>query len=398
VGPAAAVPEPPGVPTHAYPRALLLPGFVNVHTHLELHHLRGGVPEADFVDWLQHIRRVKERSDEAAYLEAALEGVREAWRYGTTTVADTGTSGATVRALAQLGGRGIYYHEVIAPHPLQARTAYRRLAAAVERLVREASPSVRIGVSPHAPYTVAPRLVTRVARFARAHGLPVAAHVAESRAESQFITAGSGPFAQLWRSRFIPLPGGARSPVAYCDRLDLLGTDFLAIHVVQTDAEDAATLARRGCAAAICVRSNARHGHGTPPVRRLWDAGVRLGLGTDSVASVADLDLLAEARAVRALADLTAEQTVQLLTFEGAEALGMAHRVGSLDVGKWADLCVLRAPAASDDPAGSIEAILATGSPGIVATYVAGRRVHRAGRADEGGGVRLRSDFPPKRS
>lgn len=378
MGAAHAVPEPPGVSTHDYPRALLFPGFVNVHTHLELHHLRGAVQDEDFVSWLQHIRRVKQRSAEQAYVDAARDGLREAWRYGATTVADTGTTGATVRALAQLGGRGIYYHEVIAPHPFQARKAFRQLSAAVVRLVGEASPSVRIGVSPHAPYTVTPRLVTRVARFARAHGLPVAAHVAESPAESQFVTAGTGPFAQLWRSRLIPLPAAARSPVAYCERLDLLGTDFLAIHVVQTDAEDAATLARRGCAAAVCVRSNARHGHGTPPVRRLWDAGVRLGLGTDSVASVADLDLLAEARAVRALAGLTAEQTVQLLTLEGAEALGMADRVGSLDPGKWADLCVLRGPAAPGDPARAVDALLARGSSTVLATYVAGRRVYAA--------------------
>ncbi len=91
---------------------------------------------------------------------------------------------------------------------------------------------------------------------------------------------------------------------------------------------------------------------------------------------------MAEAQAVRALANLTAEQTIHLLTFEGAEALGLAGRVGSLEPGKWADLCAVRAPAAARDPARALDAALHTGSAGILATYVAGRRVYTDAPAD----------------
>ena len=90
MGPDTQVPRPAGVPAHQYPDAVLLPGFVNVHTHLELTGLRGQIAETDFFAWIQQVRRAKEAIDPPSYTEAARAGVREAWRHGTTTVADTG--------------------------------------------------------------------------------------------------------------------------------------------------------------------------------------------------------------------------------------------------------------------------------------------------------------------
>lgn len=382
VGPARQVPAPAGAHGLDFPKAVLLPGFINTHTHLELHGLRHAVQEADFYRWLQRVRRFKETSTAESYVTAARAGVHEAWRFGTTTVADTGTSGATVCALSELGGRGVYYQEVIAPEPAERESALARARATLERLAAQASSAVRLGVSPHAPYTVSPELLHDVARFARAAGLPLAAHLAESRAETRFLAQHDGPFADLWRERRLPLPGPVRSPVAYAHQLGLLGSDLLAIHLVQVDDEDLALLARHDVAVAVCPRSNRRHGHGVPPLAALLERGVRIGLGTDSVASVASLDLLAEARLAQQLAGCSAERVLRLLTVEAAGAIGMDAAVGTLEPGKWADVCVLRVPRAADDAEGLARGVLACDRDAVVATLLAGRLVY-----GEGGGA-----------
>ncbi len=360
-----------------YGDAVLLPGFVNVHTHLELHGFRGQLPETEFFTWIQLMRAIRESTPQETYDEGAPEGLRETWRCGTTTVADTGTSGATVRALAELGGRGVYYQEAIGPDPRQCDEGFEQLAGAVERLREEASDDVAVGVSPHAPYTVSPQLLERVIAYARSEQLPLASHLAESVAEAEFVSRGSGPFAESRHSRGIPMPPVARSPVEYAERAGLLGSDFLAIHMVRADAEDVAILAQSGGAVAVCPRSNLRHGHGNAPLKSLLDAGLRVGLGTDSVASVESLDLLAEARAARGLAGLAAEDAIRLLTIGGARALGMESDIGSLEVGKWADLVVLRLGrregAVVSDLAGRL---LGAEPESIVSTYVGGRRVY----------------------
>ena len=380
VGPAATVPAPDGVQQVTYPDAILIPGLVNAHTHLELHGLRGQVPEAEFFAWLQHVRREKEVMPPGAFGEAARDGLRETWACGTTAIADTGTSGATVAALRELGGRGVYYHEVIAPDSADRTEALDRFRDEVQRLSDLAAGGVRIGVSPHAPYTVSPALVRDASAFARSERLPLAAHLAESQAEVDFVVSHRGAFADLWSSRKIPLPEPARTPVAYADRLGLLGPNFLAIHAVHADEADIETLARREVAVAVCLRSNRRHGHGEPPLGAFLAAGLAVGLGTDSAASVDSLDLFAEARAARALVGLTADVALRLLTIDAARAIGMDLEIGSLDPGKWADVCVVRLPESRRDGS-MLEAIIEQGISEVVATYVGGRAVYRSERA-----------------
>jgi len=382
VGPDAAVPRPPDARLDHYPNAVLLPGLVNVHTHLELTHLRGRVPETDFFAWIQQVRRCKEAFTPGAYLDAAVAGVQEAWRNGITCVGDTGTSRAGALAMARLGGRGVAYQEAIAPRPEDARDAFSRLLATVDDLRAQMTPEVTIGVSPHAPYTVSHDLYQLIAAHVRVERLPVAAHIAESAAESAFVVAGTGPFAELWRARGIALRPAYPSPVALLERMGLLQTGFLAIHAVRVDAADLTRLRRAGCAVAACPRSNARHGHGEAPVARYLEAGLPVGLGTDSVASVGDLDLLAEARLAMRLAGLSPDEALRLATVGGAAALGLDQDIGTLALGKWADLCVIPVdPAVGRDPGSAARAVLESGGAAVLATYVAGRRVYRADTA-----------------
>ena len=158
----------------------------------------------------------------------------------------------------------------------------------------------------------------------------------------------------------------------------MLGPDTLCIHAIQLTAEDIRTLASRAVAVAHCPLSNARHGHGDAPVGPLRRAGVRVGLGTDSVASVGSLDLLAEARAARALAGLGAEEALAMATLEGARALGLETGIGTLTPGKWGDLVAIALPeGAAGSESEPAERVLAARRADTLLTVLGGRVVHR---------------------
>jgi 5-methylthioadenosine/S-adenosylhomocysteine deaminase len=376
VGPDAAVPRPADVPGEDFADGILLPGLINTHTHLELTGLDLGPPDADFGAWIARVRAIKETRSAEEFLAAARLGLADCYAAGVTTVADTGDSGSVIRAMAEAGASGIAYQEVFGPHPAQMAESLAGLRARAEAVGPYAGGRVRLGLSPHAPYTVSGPLYAAVAEWAARDRLPMAVHLAESRAESELLEHGSGRFAEAWRRREIPIPGGpGRSPVEWLDQHGVLAERTLCIHVVQAGAADLERLARRGCAVAHCPLSNAAHGHGAAPLAGFLSYGLRVGVGTDSVLSVSRLDLLAEARAARALAGLDAESALALCTLGGAAALGLDGETGSLQVGKWGDCVVLRASSAGGSPA---ERALASGRDDVIATFMGGRDVYRA--------------------
>jgi 5-methylthioadenosine/S-adenosylhomocysteine deaminase len=375
VGPDSAVPRPNDIPAVELEDAVILPGLINTHTHLELTGFEGRLPEHDFASWIRRLRELKTTRTPAEYIEASRRGLAACHAAGVTTVADTGDSGAVIRVLSEAGGSGVAYQEVFGPHPDQADESLADLQARVREARGFASGRVRIGVSPHAPYTVGGRLFSAVASWARSEGLPLAVHVAESAAETQFVLAGSGPFADAWLARGIPLPeSGGRTPVEWLAEHGVLTEQSLCIHVVQANTADIRRLAESGAAVAHCPLSNRAHGHGVAPLNALRAAGVRVGLGTDSVVSVVELDLLAEARAARALGSLGAEETIELCTLSGARALGIDAETGSLRTGKWADFTVIRLPEGGSPS----ERVLASSRKDVLLTYVGGREVYRS--------------------
>ena len=361
VGPHTRVPRPRGTEALEFPNAVLVPGLVNCHTHLELTHLVGQNTEAQFAPWIRRVRELKDATPPAEFVRAAEQGIRDCWASGVTCVAETGSTGAVLEALARLGGRGIVYQEVFGPDPSECQQSLAELAAALARLRRLTSPRVRLGVSPHAPYTVSAPLYRAVAGYSRREGLPIAVHVAESKDETMLVRDGTGPFAEALRARGIAVQGHGCSPVAYLLQLGVLalGTPCLCVHCVQVSDGDVALIRSVAAAVAHCPLSNRAHGHGTAPLPALRAAGIPVGLGTDSVVSVGALDLWAEAEA----AGIRGEEALRMLTIEGARALGWEREIGSLEVGKAADMAVL-SDGARVRPSGAL------------LTVVAGRIVH----------------------
>ncbi len=326
--------------------AILIPGLVNAHCHLELTTMRGFLDGLGFREWILRLtmsRRAVLTPD--MMLDAARLGIVEGLRAGITTFADTGDSGAGFDAMLEAGVRGVCYREVFGPDPAQCDEAIAGLEAKVDEMLGRATGLVRVGVSPHAPYTVSDDLFRSTAAIARDRALPLAVHIAESALESDLVEQGAGAFADGLRKRGIETPVRGRTPVALLGSLGVLDAQSLLIHCVRVDDDDIRDIARHDCAVAHCPASNAKLGHGVAPLAALRSAGVRVGLGTDSVASNDRMDLLDEARLAALFANargqrhdaLPAADALELATLGGARALGIADRVGSLAVGKAAD-------------------------------------------------------------
>ncbi len=377
VGPDATVPRPADAAGEEFADGILIPGLVNTHTHLELTGFDLGPPQPDFRAWIASVRAIKETRSREQFLDAARAGLADCYASGVTTVADTGDSGSAIRAMAESGASGIAYQEVFGPDPAQLDESLTGLRSRVEELGRFAGGRVRLGLSPHAPYTVSGPLYAAVAAWASRDRLRMAVHLAESPAESELLERGTGGFAEGWRQRGIPLPVPlGRTPVEWLERHRVLGERTLCIHLVQARATDLDRLAYHGCSVAHCPLSNRAHGHGAAPLAGFLRNGLRVGLGTDSVLSVGRLDLLAEGQAARALAGLDAPAALRLCTLGGAEALGLDSEIGSLEPGKWGDCVVLRGAAAGDGaPA---DQVMASERGDVVATFVGGRDVFRA--------------------
>jgi len=358
VGPHSHVPTSSDVRSLHFPDAILVPGLINCHTHLELTHLGGKNVESEFTAWIRRVRELKEATPHPQFLESAASGLRECWRAGVTCVADTGSTGAVMRALHDLGGRGIVYQEVFGPDPAKVDASMAELEAAVLQLRHLATSQLVLGISPHAPYTVSALLYEAVAEYARRERLPMAVHIAESREETAFVRDGAGPFADALRARGIEVVAQHCSPVAYLVQRGVLQRGTLCIHCVQVDETDVGLLRDAGASVAHCPRSNAVHRHGRALLKVFRAEGISVGLGTDSVVSVGELDLWAEAEA----AGLAGDEALRALTLDGARALGWDHEIGALEVGKAGDLAVL--------------AVRPSGGPTVRLTVLAGRIVH----------------------
>jgi len=357
---------------------VIVPGFVNCHSHLEYAAYAGFGDGLPFPTWIGlHVRRktLLELDDMRAI---ATDGAHACLRSGITTVGDCSFAGATAEAVAEVGLRGIVYLEVFGPDA-SALERFHELRDRVGGLVSE---RLAIGVSPHAPYTC----TLEVYRACAELGLPTATHLAESVSERNYLHDGSGDwsaFAEL----LVPPPG--TTGIRLLAGNGLLGPQVMAAHCVDVEPEEIALLARTGVGVAHCPRSNGMLGCGVAPLAELLAAGIPVGIATDSPASTPSFDLFEELRTAIVAARarerrpeaLSAEKALELATLGGARVLGLDAKVGSLVPGKWADLTVV---SLADSPLEPLEdpvtAVVLGGSPDrVAATLVAGETRYRRG-------------------
>jgi 5-methylthioadenosine/S-adenosylhomocysteine deaminase len=363
----------PGLGEMHFDDSVILPGFVNAHSHLEYAVYAGFGDGLEFGPWIAtHVTRKQALSYEQM-LAIARRGCADSLASGITTTADYSFSGAAAVAAAELGLRAIVYLEVFAIDPRDTERQFEQSHARVRE-----TELVRIGVSPHAPYTCS----LDVYRWCVSLGIPVGTHLAESANENEWLVHGTGPLAALGD---LLVPPTGRRAVGTIE--ELLGPGLLCAHCVELGAGEIALLAERDVPVAHCPRSNALLGCGIAPVAELRAAGVRVGLGTDSPASTPSFDLFEELRAAvyvarareRRPGALTAEAALRLATIDAARALRLDGEVGTLTPGKRADLTVVSLAGSPyhpvEDPAA---AIVFGGSPDrVLVTIVDGKIRHR---------------------
>jgi len=381
----------PGAKIELLGEAVVLPGLVNTHTHLELTALRGYLEkeENDFFAWLRKLTIARlERMTPDDIRVSATWGACEAVRAGVTCVGDASDSALlSMLALQEVGLRGIVYQESFGPDARLARENFEKLKVKVSQLREQENELVRAGVSPHAPYTVCGPQLELIAGLALSEGLSLMMHAAESEAEELLLREGCGAFAEGLARRSIEWKAPGMSTIRYLKQVGILDTQPLLAHCIRVDDNDIEILSETECAVAHCPKSNAKLGHGRAPFATFIEAGVLVGLGSDSVASNNTCDILEEARFATLLsrsagAHVSAEQALRAATFGG-----------QLCEGAQADLTAVKLTGVHQTPSYDPVATLIFASSGrdVILTVIAGREVYRDGRVTTVDEDRLRA-------
>jgi cytosine/adenosine deaminase-related metal-dependent hydrolase len=355
----------------------LLPGLVNAHTHLELSWLAGRVaPASSLVAWIRAL--LAERAAVPADAgDAVARAVTAMHLGGTALVGDVANTLLARPALEALGIGGVVFHELLGFSAVDpaglVRVAWERVDTAAHREAgtrhaRAADPGRRASVVAHAPYSVSPALFSEIARSRR--GAPLSVHLAESYEEIEFLYTGRGPFRELLQQLGVWDPGWqppGTGPVDYLGRLGYLHAGCLVVHGVHLTPKDVTRLSEAGVVLVVCPRSNAWVGAGLPPITRFYNAGLRVAIGTDSLASVGSLSVLDELAEVRRICpEVEAARILESATRTGAEALGFAD-FGTIRPGQRAVFTKVAVPADTRD----VEEYLVSGPPPGAAALIA---------------------------
>jgi aminodeoxyfutalosine deaminase len=336
-------------------RAAILPALVNAHTHLELSYLHGRIPPAPrFLDWVRPMLAARRRpaADDTVILQAAIQAIRGARAAGTGVIGDVTNTLAAVPLLNADRMAAHVFHELIGFTGLHAEEQVASARRAIDALVGDED--IRLSLAPHAPYSVSPALFAAIRRDLDAHAPTVSTvHLGESPEEVEFLKSGAGPWRALledlgvWNDAW---EAPQSSPVEYLAEMGLLTASMLAVHGVQFDGADLDRLRTLGVTLVSCPRSNRHVGVGSPPLEAFYAMDVKVAFGTDSLASVDDLNMFRELAEARRIAPkVPARALLRSATLTGASALGFADQFGSIEPGKRAALIAIRVPEGVSD-------------------------------------------------
>lgn len=329
--------------------AVLMPGLVNAHTHLELSSLRGHCPGGrGFGPWVSGMLEARERFQPEHDAEAIEEGVSELLRCGTVAVGEVSNTLSAVPSLATAPILTRVFHEVFG---MRAETGQVVLEAArASRADIEDWPAhLSYTLSPHTPFSMHPELMAETLADGRGRGALMSLHLAEHAAERAFLRDGGGPFRSFLESRDAsepdwPPPG--LDPVRYADKLGALAPDVIAVHLADAHPDELSLVAERGAPVVLCPRSNLHIEVKLPPLLDVLAAGIRPGLGTDSLASAPSLDVLDEARSLRErFTQVPCRSLIAMATGWGAAALRLHEQVGDFAPGRAPGVIAFPCPA-----------------------------------------------------
>lgn len=373
--------------------AAIMPGLVNLHTHLENSIMRGVVHDVPYATWLVSVHEKSMRMEPGDWYDSAVLGGLEAISSGITCVADITSTGAACAATQKLGLRSVIYREVTAMEKSRVSRAMKAAATDIVRWQEQADSSrITIGIAPAALFESHPSMFGEISSYATENDLPVAMHLAGNREEYKFIKYGSSPFSvhEMDQKRgFVEIPPWlptGTTPVRYALNWGAFDApNVLAIHCVHVDDEDIKKIKEYDVAVATCPRCNAQLGMGIAPINEFLRAGIRVGLGTDSPAATDSSDMLDEMRigmlVQRALnigEFLDSATMLEMATIGGARALRLDDMIGSLEIGKEADVIAVDLSGSHQTPSTDpVSAVVNTCSgTDVLMTMVAGTMLY----------------------
>jgi cytosine/adenosine deaminase-related metal-dependent hydrolase len=345
----------------------VMPGLVNAHTHFELSYLRDQVPpESSFTMWARHIiaerrKRMQQSSRDPVVMAAVDAAIDESVRSGTAVVGEITNTLVTYEKLAASPLAGVVFWELLGFNlkDPQSDGPLLDFDPLVEHAVADlgelpVSDKVRPSLAAHAPYSVAPLFFRAIKKaVSKMPFVPCSVHLAEGAEEVQLLKTGDGPWKALmkdigsWNHAWTA-PGVG--PVKYLDDMGFIDDRLLVVHGVQMSTADLARLKELGATLVTCPRSNAHTGAGLPPIADFFESGVRIAIGTDSLASSPDLNVFAEVATLHALApSVPAAALLESATIEGARALGFDADYGTIEPGKLARLMAVDVPPGTSD-------------------------------------------------
>ena len=374
--------------------AVIMPGFVNAHSHLEITAMRGFLDdvEEDFSAWLLKLTKTRAENLTEKDIEiAALAGAYEGARSGVTCFGDIGRFGkAGFEALKAIGLRGILFQETeFSPKNEEAENDFARLKDKFLALKETETSLVKAGISPHAPYTVSRKLFEKITDYALSESIKITIHAAESNQEKEFFLTGKGFFAEMYRKLNLEWNAPEKSEIEYLAEIGVLRAKPLLAHCVKVSESDIDLIAESGTRIAHCPKSNAKFGHGAAPLEKFLDKKARVGFGSDSVASNNTCDILEEARFAALFARnsagktrfLNAREIIETATLGGASALGLENEIGTLEENKQADLIVVSLDNIAQIPVHDVYSTLlfASNARDVRLTMIGGEEIFRDG-------------------
>jgi cytosine/adenosine deaminase-related metal-dependent hydrolase len=339
----------------------VMPGLVNAHTHLEFSYLRDQIPPAaSFTAWARQIiaerRSAPHPLKDPRVLDSIDASIDELLRCGTAVIGEiTNTLFVTFDKLAQSPLAAVVFWELIGFNLGEGADFDAMVEQALDDLGElPRTEKVRGSLAAHAPYSVAPLYFRAIKKAVdKMPFVPSSVHLAENVEEVELLKTGGGPWKTLmkdigsWNHGWTA-PGV--SPVQYLDDMRFIDNRLLVVHGVQMSKADLALLKARGATLVTCPRSNAHTGAGVPPITDFYESGVRIAIGTDSLASSPDLNLFGEIATLHALApSVPATMLLESATIEGARALGFDADYGTIEPGKLARLLAVDVPPGTTD-------------------------------------------------
>lgn len=384
----------PDEETVDYGLAAVMPGLVDLHTRLEKTVLRGVAHDVSYATWILSILELGSRLEVSDWYDSAILGGLDALSSGITTVADITSTGAACTAAQKLGLRGVIYREVAAMDKSRVPYAIRSAENDILHWREEVDQDrITIGIAPGAVYAIHPSVFTQVSECARKMDLPVAMRLAGSREEYNFVKRGSSMFAVHTmddsKRGYVEIPPWMPTgvtPVRYALNWGAFeSSNVLVIHAVHVDDDDIKKLREYDVSICTCARSNAQLGMGIAPLGAFLRAGLNVGFGTDSPAATESIDMISEMRmsmliqrAFDTRRFLDSSTVLELATIGGARALGIDDKVGSLEIGKCADLIAVDLSSSYQTPdADPVSAVVNTcSSSDVLMTMVDGKTLY----------------------